>query len=306
MKNLFKKYYTKFFNKKAYMNFKASRKIEETVEIFNKNFSEDILNIHRSIKDKKILNFLHSGNLGDLIYALPVIKELSKTHTCNFYIKTNEKIPIEYYKHPAGGVYIDTRMLDLFLPLIKEQKFIKEVSEFTNQKIDIDLNLFRKLPVNICFNSPRWYFQITGIQVDLSAPYLEVSNHEKINGKIVIHRTFRHRNQFINYSFLKDYKDLVFIGTTDEFEDLKKEVPNLEHYNCKDFLEMAKIIKSSKFFIGNQSIAYPMAEGLKVPRLLEAEPLFPVVQPVGKNAYDFYYQPHFEKFVSILSNKNYV
>ena len=306
MKNLFKKYYTKFFNKKAYMNFKASRKIEETVEIFNKNFSEDILNIHRSIKDKKILNFLHSGNLGDLIYALPVIKELSKTHTCNFYIKTNEKIPIEYYKHPAGGVYIDNRMLDLFLPLIKEQKFIKEVSEFTNQKIDIDLNLFRKLPVNICFNSPRWYFQITGIQVDLSAPYLEVSNHEKINGKIVIHRTFRHRNQFINYSFLKDYKDLVFIGTTDEFEDLKKEVPNLEHYNCKDFLEMAKIIKSSKFFIGNQSIAYPMAEGLKVPRLLEAEPLFPVVQPVGKNAYDFYYQPHFEKFVSILSNKNYV
>ncbi len=306
MKNLFKKYYTKFFNKKAYMNFKASRKIEETVEIFNKNFSEDILNIHRSIKDKKILNFLHSGNLGDLIYALPVIKELSKTHTCNFYIKTNEKIPIEYYKHPAGGVYIDNRMLDLFLPLIKEQKFIKEVSEFTNQKIDIDLNLFRKLPVNICFNSPRWYFQITGIQVDLSAPYLEVSNHEKISGKIVIHRTFRHRNQFINYSFLKDYKDLVFIGTTDEFEDLKKEVPNLEHYNCKDFLEMAKIIKSSKFFIGNQSIAYPMAEGLKVPRLLEAEPLFPVVQPVGKNAYDFYYQPHFEKFVSILSNKNYV
>ena len=68
---------------------------------------------------------------------------------------------------------------------------------------------------------------------------------------------------------------------------------------------MAQIIKSCKFFIGNQSIAYPMAEGLKVPRLLEAEPMFPVVQPVGKNAYDFYYQPHFEKFVSILSKENY-
>ena len=52
---------------------------------------------------------------------------------------------------------------------------------------------------------------------------------------------------------------------------------------------MAKIIKSSKFFIGNQSIAYPMAEALKVPRLLEAEPSFPVVQPIGKNSYDFYY-----------------
>ena len=66
---------------------------------------------------------------------------------------------------------------------------------------------------------------------------------------------------------------------------------------------MARIIKSSRFFIGNQSIAYPMAEALKVPRLLEAEPLFPVVQPVGNNAFDFYYQPHFEKFVEILSKK---
>ena len=75
----------------------------------------------------------------------------------------------------------------------------------------------------------------------------------------------------------------------------------MEIYNCRNFLEMARLIKSSKFFIGNQSIAYPMAEALKVPRLLEAEPLFPVVQPVGKNAYDFYYQPHFERFVKILN-----
>ena len=128
-------------------------------------------------------------------------------------------------------------------------------------------------------------------------------NIDELKDKIIIHRTFRHRNQFINYKFLKNYKDLIFIGMEDEFQDLKKEVTNLEFYNCKNFLEMAKIIKSSKFFIGNQSIAYPMAEALKVPRLLEAEPSFPVVQPIGKDSYDFYYQPHFEKFVKILSKK---
>ena len=44
-----------------------------------------------------------------------------------------------------------------------------------------------------------------------------------------------------------NYKNLIFIGTKDEYEDLKKEVPNLEFYDCKDFLEMAQIIKSSKF-----------------------------------------------------------
>ena len=120
-------------------------------------------------------------------------------------------------------------MLNLFLPLIREQKYINEIKQFSNQEIDIDLNLFRKLPVNICFNSPRWYFQITGIQVDLSESYLDVKEHDKIKNKIIIHRTFRHRNQFIDYSFLRNYNDLIFIGIKEEFEDLKK-IPNLEHY----------------------------------------------------------------------------
>ncbi len=303
MKKMFKKYILKYFNNKKYLDFKSSQKIEESRKIFKNNFENTINKIHTTIKEKKKLNFLHSGNLGDLIYCLPVIKELSKTHGCNLFIKTNEIIPVEYFKHPAKGFYIDDRMLNLFLPLMKEQKYFNEVDKFQGQEIDVDFNLFRILPVNICFNSPRWYFQITGIQVDLSVPYMEVDDHESIKDKIVIHRTFRHRNQFINYKFLRNYDDLIFIGTKDEYEDLKKDVPNLEFCECKNFLEMARIIKSSRFFIGNQSIAYPMAEALKVPRLLEAEPLFPVVQPVGKKAFDFYYQPHFEKFVEILSKK---
>ena len=51
------------------------------------------------------------------------------------------------------------------------------------------------------------------------------------------------------------------------------------------------------------SVFYPIAEALKVPRLLEACPDFPVVQPVGNDAYDFYFQPHFEKWFNYLNNK---
>ena len=50
-------------------------------------------------------------------------------------------------------------------------------------------------------------FQITGIQVDLNNPYLQVEDFDIVKDKIVIHKTFRHRNQFINYKFLKNYKD---------------------------------------------------------------------------------------------------
>ena len=39
---------------------------------------------------------------------------------------------------------------------------------------------------------------------------------------------------------------------------------------------------------------------MKVPRLLEASPDTPLVQPVGKNGFDFYFQPHFEKWFKYL------
>jgi len=154
------------------------------------------------------------------------------------------------------------------------------------------------------FNSPRWYFHITGTQVDLADPYLYVTPHEKIKNKIVILRTFRGRSQFINYKFLQNYKNLIFIGMKNEYEDLKQDIKNIEFYDCKNFLDMARVIKACKFFIGNKSVAYAIAEALKVPRILEAKPRFPVVQPIGKNAFDFYYQPHFEKWCSYLNKKN--
>ncbi len=306
MKFGIKKYYYKLFDNKKYKEIKAENLTEKSVEIFKSKYQGQINGIQSKIKNNKKLTFLHSGHLGDLIYALPVIKELAKDHECHFYIQANKKMPVKYFKHTSwssGQVYIDDRQFNIFLPLMKKQSFVHKCEKFNGQDIDINLDLFRELPVNICFNSPRWYFHITGIQIDLTDPYLEVEPHDRIKNQIIIHRTFRHRNQFINYKFLENKKDLIFIGLKDEYEDLKKDVKNLELYDCKDYLDMARVIKSCKFFIGNQSVAYPMAEALKVPRILEAEPYFPVVQPIGKDAYDFYYQPHFEKWFKHLDEK---
>ena len=77
---------------------------------------------------------------------------------------------------------------------------------------------------------------------------------------------------------------------------MPNEIKNLEFYDCKDFLEMAAIIKASKFYIGNFSFQYVISEGLKVPRLLAASLDFPVGFPIGSNAFDAYHQNHFEKY----------
>jgi hypothetical protein len=300
---LFKKIYLKILDKNKYQLLKTKKKIEENKDIYKNIIEKKIYAIQEKINNKKSLNFLHSGHCGDIICSLPVIKELSKSHQCNLFIRINKKMPIPYYKHPAGDVFLDQRIYNLIEPLLKKQEYINNVAVYNEQEIDIDLDLFREMPININFNSPRWFFHITGIQVDLTQPYLEATEHEDMKNKIILHRTFRYRNNFINFKFLNDFDDIFFIGLKNEYLDLKKEIKNLNFYECRDYLDMANIIKSSKFFIGNSSIAFPMAEALKVPRLLEACPEFPIIQPSGKDAFDFYYQPHFEKLFHYLNKK---
>ena len=140
----------------------------------------------------------------------------------------------------------------------------------------------------------RWYFHLAAIHCDLNEPYVFVNNHKTINNKIVILRSARRQNKLINYNFLNDYKDILFVGLKDEYISLKKELPLLDYYDPINFLELAEIIRSSKIFIGNLSFGYALAEAIKVPRLLESQPDFPLVYPNGENAYDFYFQEHFE------------
>ena len=294
---MLKKIFYKLFKNKS-----DHRKLTQ-LEKYNKKYKKIINDIYYAIQHNKEINFLHSGHCGDLIYSFAVIKKLSLTHKCNFYVGLNKTNKSYYKNHPSGNIFINERMLNLLLPLLEKQSFLNLAKKHENEKIDVNLDLFRELPINYIFNSPRWYFQITGEQVDLSLPYMDAEKHPEVKDKIIIHRTFRFRNEFINYKFLKDSKELLFIGLEDEFNDLKKDVPNLELYRPKDFYEVAQLIKSCKFFIGNMSVFYPIAEALKVPRLLEACPDFPVVQPIGKEAYDFYFQPHFEKWFNYLNNK---
>jgi len=295
------KLWYKIFDKDKYQNLKYRISESDRVKYYNTKIFDKILKVQNNIKNNKELSFLHSGHMGDIVYSFPVIKELSKNHNCNLYIQINKPMKAYYHKHPSQNVFLDERIVKLLLPLLRKQSFLNSVNIYNDEKIDVDLDIFRDVPINIRFHSIRWYSHITGVQPNMENSFLSVEPHESIKNKIVLVRTHRYRNEYINYKFLEKTKNLLFVGLKSEFNDLKKEIHNLEFYDCKDFLELAQIIKSSKFFIGNLCFAYSVAEALKVPRLLEACPDFPVVFPVGSNAFDFYHQNHFEKFFNYLS-----
>ena len=54
---MLKKYISKLFNKKKYLNIKSQEKIQETVVTFKKHYEEKILNIQKAIKGKDIFKF---------------------------------------------------------------------------------------------------------------------------------------------------------------------------------------------------------------------------------------------------------
>lgn len=268
------------------------------------DFEKKLYLIDNIIETKKVLNFLHSGHIGDLIYALPAIKELSKNHTCNLFIGINKICTDENYKnHTSAGVFINDRVFNYAFPLLKKQKYLNKTEKYINQKIDINFDLFREMPARPA-NSSKWYFHITGAHADLYKPFLDTQEHDKIKNKIVISRSLRNRNPFIDYSFLNNFcEHLIFIGLKDEYLNLKKIIPELKHYDPLDFFEMSQIIKSSKFFLGNQSSPFAIAEGLKVPRLLENTYDLSCVEPTGGDCYEFFYQAHFEKLFYKLLNR---
>ncbi len=287
--------------KKIFKNFfKNKSRIKE--EKYTDLILPRIKYFSEKLKSKSTISFMHYGHLGDIVNSLPVIKEISNNKDCNLYIQKNKLIPKDIVSkdHPFGSVYLTENAIIKILPLLKKQNFLKKVEILSNQEIDIDLNFFRELPINFNIDSVRWYFHLTGCFADLSKNYLNVDCHPKFKNYIIIMRSLRRQNSFIDYSFLSSYKNIVFVGLRDEYEDLKKQVKNLEYYDSKDFLELAMIIKNSKIFIGNLSFGYALAEALKVPRLLESAPNFPLVYPNGNNAHDFYFQNHFENLVKKL------
>ena len=90
MNNFLKKYWYKFY-KYNHEESKILKKTEEDKQIFQEKFEAQINSIHNKIDSNKPLNLLHSGHAADIVNVLPVIKELSKKHVCNLYIRIDSE-----------------------------------------------------------------------------------------------------------------------------------------------------------------------------------------------------------------------
>ena len=270
-KNWFRKTWYKFTDREKY---KAYKERLAYVTDYNAAYSQ----LYKFIEERKELiameainkiesgnniTTLHSGNAGDIIYSLPVVKKIAEItgRPVNYLLKLNEPLRLaKEMTHPLNNVMLNTKMAEGLIPLLTSQTYINDSSVFEDQPVDINLSAFREsgLDLNKC-NIARWNFYITGIYTNLSEPWLDIEPDKEFSNHIVLARSSRYNNPFINYSFLADYPDLVFIGVKDEYEQMKQQISNLRWHPVNDFLEMARLIAGSKLFIGNQSFPFSIA-----------------------------------------------
>lgn len=277
---------------------------------------------------------------GDLINAMPGIKASCERMGTKAMIYLGLDIEWQMVPEISQGrtsqVTLTRKTMEMLRPLLMSQSYIEGVESFEekfpekyqawcqafkthgdfktaaawyNQPQDmVDLDKHHLIPIGMPYgNIYRWqFYTYPDMACDLSKPWLQVEPNDTIpHDTIIINRTERCRNENIDYSFLKQYESrLLFVGLESEWLKFKEETKiDLPLFTAKDFLELAQVIASCSFFIGNQSLCFSLAEAIKVPRILEICPFLPNVIPCGEHAYDFYYQQCFENYVQLLANR---
>lgn len=309
-RSFFSKLLLKHTDRVSYKRYKWELHNYELEQITNfytgKNVLDTASKIIAESKATGYLNVLHSGNAGDIIYALPTLKKMHEVTGApiHLYLRLNQPLILSgYLSHPMGNVMLNEKMAAMLSPLIEAQEYIKGCSAYDNQKIHIDLDVVRSKTISVTSgNIARWYSYFTGFTPELWKSWLTVQPDKRYSNSIILARSGRYRNPSIDYSFLRGYSNIVFIGVADEYDEMKKLVPNAEWVQVPDFYQLAGMIKGCKLFIGNQSFPYSIAEGLKIPRILEIYSKMANVIPEGENGYEFYFQNHFEELVRDLSS----
>jgi hypothetical protein len=139
---------------------------------------------------------------------------------------------------------------------------------------------------------PAQYRKYFSIPVHLEQPSILLPKDETLKEKkfdLIINKTSRFYNETINYKFLDEIPRVGFIGLFEEYEHFVKrhQLYNLQYLQTPTALDVANLMQSSGIFLGNQSSAFAIAEGMKVPRLLEVFEPAPNVIPIGGECIEF-------------------
>jgi ADP-heptose:LPS heptosyltransferase len=174
--------------------------------------------------------------------------------------------------YPRNRTRLTRQRIDALRPLLLLQPYIHEVTEWTGQSVDHNLDLFRRhiKEANLA-DAHLKLFNLDTAERDRA--WLSVPDPIVIEGKnIVINRTVRSTGHHGFWeSALPLMKDrCIFVGLPKEHEifqyTFECEVP---YYPTESLVDLARVIAGCRQFIGNSSFCHAIAEAMKKPLVLE-------------------------------------
>lgn len=233
------------------------------------------------------MNISSTGDLGDVIYLLNIIRQIpGAPHTLCL-----RSSPTTKAKGPEGV----QRMFELLEPLVRLQPYISDVRIIQpSDPVDWKSEDFRNSGhyskgETLMRAHLKHLIKMKNIGEDFTAsdPWLfGIDSSPRSKGRIVINRTGRYRNeQFPWTEIVAHYRHrLIFVGMHHEWREFIGHHGYVEFQPTTTMLEVAQLIAGSDLFIGNQSCANAIAEGLKHPLIQETHLEFPDCIYVRPNA----------------------
>jgi hypothetical protein len=246
----------------------------------------------------------HGGHSGDIVYSIPYMRSLAEHF--GDYLRVNiisdrpSPLPAAM-RHPSGASLMSKAAFEFLEPMLAYQDIIDSVRLLSLNQVpggSVPLDFFRETRgLNVrSGNIPLWARKISGLEVSVEKPWINLPPVKK-GHRLLLGFSVRYRNSAIDYSVLNQIQgvQIAFVGLPNEYEDFTKRhrLHNIDHLQVENALELGKVIKSSRFFLGNQSLAFSIAEALKVDRALEVCEICPNVVPIGGKAHEYVFQAAF-------------
>lgn len=215
-----------------------------------------------------------------------------KNCKADFYILSDDFYEVKGAAfHPGQGITVNQGLFDYIFPLLNSLEYVDKVVYCPKKDVPanyVELDSFKTQKFNLLASGNQvWYRKAFSIPVPFEEKWMIWKAQAKLpevsSFNVLVNKSTRFYNKSINYQFLDEIENVGFFGLEMEYEDFKKRnnLSKIQFVPTKTALDVAQLLSKTNVFIGNQSLGFAIAEGMKIPRAVEVFEPVPVVIPIG-------------------------
>ena len=214
--------------------------------------------------------FKHSGDLGDIVYALPTIRALGGG-VLYLDVAGGRDEPACRAQCIDGRTKFSRAGFDFIAPLLRRQPYLAEVAVWSGEAVDCNLDRFRNKFVDGTARSRTHnlldlHLDAFGLPpADPDLAWLECGDPIVLERRVVVSRSPRMQANFAWFVTRKAvFRDrAVFVGLPKEHEYFEYTFDvSIPYRPVADALEMARIIAGCEMLVANSSFALAVGIGL--------------------------------------------